>query len=355
MLRLVDKVQGHEGICWHASWDASGELLASCGQDQIMKIWRVIESKLVCLSSTSEEDTIHSRTIRRVAWRSDSKLIAACSFDSTITVWRVNDDWTLTYLTKIFGQESEVKGVCFSACGEMLATCSRDKSIWIFDVSGFLSSTLTNSVDVDCLAVLQGHSQDVKNVKFNPRNPSILISVSYDDSIKLWTDIGGDWELTDTLRSHTNTVWDISFGPKSNEFATVSADGTLKIWSSKPVFSRNHSYGPLSIASRALNAPTVVSSTWSCLTRQITTSQIANVPPAPVYAIDWDIDGLILLGCGDNTIRLLQVNKWEIVPVSTIKTHSEPTSVAFLPGNSSIQAVSFDDGSIAIYCIDGPL
>lgn len=397
MLRLKQKVSAHDGTAWFVSWDPTGDLLSSSGQDKRIRLWRENDGIYDPVFVSSESELTHNRTVRRVAWRADSQLLAAVSFDSTCSIWRraLNDQ--LTFVTKLSGQENEVKGVCFSPCGEMLATCSRDKSIWIFDVSNLMVRRGSNSSefqqvveggvntqegefvlpsspsvvrervrgeDVECLAVLEGHSQDVKSVKFSPHDSHMLVSVSYDDSVKVWrSTTSDDWQLSDTLKGHAGTVWELAFNPcNPDEFASVSADGSVKFWSRRPIPPRiktADSYllaGPLGVSSRRHRAHTrfsPVTDSWSCQTVQITSSLVENFPPQPVYAIDWTCEGFIVLGCGDNTLRVLYRSGASTIPVCTIVTHAEPTSVAFQQKKTDRLAVSFEDGSLCIYQLEG--
>ncbi len=84
--------------------------------------------------------------------------------------------------------------------------------------------------DFECVAVLQEHTQDVKFVKWHP-NEDVLISCSYDDTIRVWVDHDDDdWSCSQVLQGHTSTIWSIDFDQTGDLLFSVSDDLSMRIW-----------------------------------------------------------------------------------------------------------------------------
>ncbi|KAI4286567.1 MAG: hypothetical protein L6R35_004180 [Caloplaca aegaea] len=179
----------------------------------------------------------HKRSIRSAAWQPGSRkkpVIATGSFDASVGIWSQEEDdkeeWRFAIV--LDGCESEVKSVAWSAGGNLLAVCSRDKSVWIWEEVG--------EDDFETVAVLQEHEGDVKCVAWHPEE-ELLASASYDDDIRLWREEVDDWGCVSVLRGHESTVWAIEWEPiqgrnqdVASRLVSCSDDGTIRVWKKKP-------------------------------------------------------------------------------------------------------------------------
>lgn len=153
------------------------------------------------------------------------------------------EDWEFTLVLE--GHDSEVKSVAFAPSGQYLATCSRDKSVWIWEDVGASEA----DDEWETVAVLNEHDGDVKAIAWCPDVPGrtgkgrygadVLASASYDNTVRVWREDGdGEWVCVAVLEGHEATVWGLQWEPAPRHsgfprLLTWSADMTLRIWSLK--------------------------------------------------------------------------------------------------------------------------
>lgn len=274
-LTLLATLRAHTGPVWSVSWSPRG-LLASCGVDRHVHVWNNESNSEWSIVATSPSDAF-LRAVRDVAWSPDGRSIAAASFDATATVLGLvgGPKPLLEPAVCLEGHEAEVKSVAYSSGGGLLATCSRDRSVWIWQVG--------LDFDYDCVAVLSSHRGDVKRVVWHP-HVEMLLSCGFDQSIRVWVEDEDDWFCSEELVAHSSTVWDVCFDPTGNSMASVSANGSLIVWN------------------RESPSPNIEGGT----PRFVVAARVSDVCSEPLYSVDWcPNQPLIAAGGGDDSIYIL--------------------------------------------------
>lgn len=119
----------------------------------------------------------------------------------------------------------------------LLATCSRDKSIWIWE------DLDDGDNNFETVAVMQEHGGDVKCVSWHP-SEECLASGSYDDTIRIWREDLDDWGQVACLKGHEGTVWFLDWerdveggegGGGGARLVSCSDDQSVRVWKRRDV------------------------------------------------------------------------------------------------------------------------
>lgn len=144
----------------------------------------------------------------------------------------------------------------------------------------------------------------------------MLLSCSYDDTIKVWKDDEDDWDCVETIEGHKSTVWEACFDTEGKYLASCSEDGTYIIWELEDSFKK--------------------------------VLVVDDIHKRPIYSVDWSKQNLIAGGSADDSIRIFSFDsdsKTVNLLATKLKAHS-----------NDVNCVRWNpDGDILVSCSDDKL
>lgn len=299
---------------------------------------------LICTLQSHRDD------VNCVAFSGD--LLATCSADKSICVYSSRDFSELPF-SPLSGHGYGVHCCCFSACGQYLASCSTDATtmVWSMDTG-----------EIEAVLEHPGRSP-VRVCAFSP-DSSHLASGGSDGSIALW-------DFTSRTLRRTGAVTDTSivacsFTPCGQMFITGSTYGDLRLWD----LNMNHLHAEKNAhdlgVSCAQFAPQMMKGTDGCVQFRLASCgqdsllkiwivsllpstgikmQLAHTltgQSAPVLSCAYSPDGQMLVsGSVDKTVTVYQAD--EGVLLYTLHQHDRyVTACAFSPTAPLIATGSMD-------------
>ncbi|XP_072171377.1 coronin-7-like [Diadema setosum] len=226
-----------------------------------------------------------------------------------------------------------------------LAVASDDAKIriWSFGEEGF-EGTLTEPD-----SVLRGHNEKIYFIKFHPLASDVLLSASYDMTLKIW-DLTSSEEII-TLDGHTDQIFSAAWSPDGKKIATVSKDGQIRVYeprkSTSPI-----AQGPGPVGSRGArilwihNGDFLLTSGFdrtSCrvvsiydpndLSKAVEDKVIDKTPSILLPTYDPDTNVVFLSAKGERVVAGLEVLR-EAPYFLSLSSYSSPTplqALSFLP------------------------
>lgn len=330
---LLQKLEGHSDRVWTLAWNPTGTVLASSGSDKAIRLWAKVGKEWACVSILTET---HSKSIRKICWSPCGQYIASASFDTTVSIWGRNPiDSSWTTVVNLDGHESEAKSVAWSSDGRYLASCGRDKTVWIWQRAEENEDVEDSAENWDCSDVKNDHTKDVKHVIWHPHH-NILVSCSYDDTVKFFHKDGDDWKCYETLTSHRSTVWSADFSPSGEYLVTCSSDKTVRVWINK-----NHKM-----------LPNVEPNSWKCV------STIQGYHSRTIYDVSWCKDpDVIVSASGDNSLKVYEKSTDDIftcIDQLSLSHDCDVNTVSWNPKEIGLLASGSDDCSIKLWTYSMP-
>lgn len=172
--------------------------------DGSIKIWNVKTNKIISKNS-AHEDSVNCLSVK-------SNLLASCSADCKVIIWDVD-----SLAKKIsVGFKDVLNVVKWSNDCKFLISAGWDKILYVYSYD-----------KQKVLAELSGHSGDVTCIYYF-QNQDLMVSGSTDNSVRLW-DLGNK-RLDHIYTGHRSRVTSISVNEEGEQIASGSWDKCVKVW-----------------------------------------------------------------------------------------------------------------------------
>jgi len=163
-----------------------------------------------------------------VAWKPGSgSVLASSSGDKTVRIWEQppgSSPSSATWVCKAVLDSSHTRTVrqcSWSPNANMLATASFDSTIGMWENVGG---------DYSFIASFEGHENEVKSVAWNSAG-TLLASCSRDKSVWIWEVLpGNEYECVSVLNGHTQDVKMVVWHPSLDILVSTSYDNSIKVW-----------------------------------------------------------------------------------------------------------------------------
>ncbi len=173
-----------------ATWNES--YVATAGYDNQLILWDAKQRQPL-------QRVFHDHLANQCAFSPDGGFLVSASSDCSARIWAMP---TLRLVAALVGHSDDVEMAIFRPDGKRVATCSRDHTVRVFDLSG------------RCMHILEGHTADVISICWSAGGRE-LVSSSDDGTIRRWdAERGVHVESIDLTGVETDTV-------------AVASDGTL--------------------------------------------------------------------------------------------------------------------------------
>lgn len=166
--------------------------------------------------SASEDATIKVSTVLERHSRSELIyfLFHTCFLLFSVKVW---DFESGDFERTLKGHTDSVQDIAFDVSGKLLASCSADMSIKLWDFHQSFA----------CVKTMHGHDHNVNSVAFMPQG-DFVVSASRDKTIKIWEVATG--YCVKTLTGHREWVRMARVSPCGELIASCSNDQTVRVW-----------------------------------------------------------------------------------------------------------------------------
>ena len=219
LLTCIATCVGHtDGVAALAFPRKDPKWFASAGADRALKIWKIeaMRADGTCSIRCRKTVLAHEKEVNAVSFAPNDRMLATCSHDKTVRLWNFPE---LTPISTLKGHKRAVWNVAFSPVDQVLASASGDMTIRLWSLSSY-----------SCIKTLEGHGNSVLRVFFVAHGLQLL-SASADGLIKLWTVKNS--ECVGTFDGHADKVWALDVSKDEMQLVSGGEDSRINLWENR--------------------------------------------------------------------------------------------------------------------------
>ncbi|CAL1572762.1 unnamed protein product [Knipowitschia caucasica] len=315
---LAATLKAHSGPITCLDFSSNGKYLASCADDRTVRIWStkdLTEREHKCVRANVELD--HATLVR---FSPDSKaFITWLANGDTIRIFKMSkkEDGSLNFKAAAEDFPQRHKGsiinIGIAETGKFIMSASADTTILIWDLKGDVLASLNTNQVTNAYAAVSPCGRFVASCGFTP-------------DVKVWeVCFGKGGEFREVIRAfdlkgHSAGVHAFAFSNDSHRMATVSKDGTWKLWNTDVEYRRQQD--PYLLKTVSCRSSEGTRAALSPDGRVLALSEACNVylyncesgeleetfqgvHSCPLTDLRFDTSGLFLACSGDRAVRVL--------------------------------------------------
>lgn len=316
---VVGALKGHTGPVLDMNFSSNGKFIASCAEDRTVLLWYTKE--LTIKEKRSLRINVEFDHATLVRWSPDGKaFLIHKAVANTIEVYKISkkSDGTLASAAKALEfskrHTEDVVGMDIACTGKYIITCSKLNDLIVWDLKGQILTTI------------ELHLGSTYRARISPCGRFIGTS-GFTPDVNIWEVVfskSGEFKQVTKafdLAGHSSGILDFTFSADSSNMATVSKDGTYRLYDTKIEFEKGEDPHVLqtvqwentTIANIMLspNSEVLVISHGSSLSFYSTITglldtTIEDIFLGPITCLAFDTVGEYILVAGDRHIKVFR-------------------------------------------------
>jgi WD40 repeat protein/outer membrane murein-binding lipoprotein Lpp len=207
---------GHTGRVNAVAWSPDGKLIASCGQDGLVKFWDPGSGKEIA------SVVAHGGGAAALVFSVRGELLATAGADGTVKLWDVA---SRKIVATFFGHLGTVRAVAIAPDVSSLVSAGDDGTVRFWDVASRRATATRWGRPRSREPAADDPSQFVRSIAYSP--DGLLVAAGGDQVVRIWETASASEKTM--LSVAEGTVTALTFSPKGNTLA-AGTDGAIYRW-----------------------------------------------------------------------------------------------------------------------------